>query len=243
LRQYLRNLLSSDYPDRLEAEGQLKQVGREAADAIIPMMIKAPDLSAFPAFTHALEEIGKAAGEPACAALETLEVRRERDVYLAECLIEVLRQIRDRRTAPVIARMIDKFNAVIERNGNSVLVSICQHARLKAHLVLGEFGDRSRVQDLMNQIERDRRLLHPSIIEVLAELGDKRALVPLLKIYASVDSLAIQEDAGEAIRDIIKREHVAPGDPVFDRLKKTERILLNRVFPGPRAANGNGHSA
>lgn len=241
LKLHLKNILSSDYLARIEAAGQLKTYGKEAADAILQMLLKANDVSAFPALTHALEEIGRPAGESIYGALESLDIRRERDVYLAECLIGVLRQIHERRASPVVARMIDKFNAVIERNGNSVLVAVCQHAKLKAHTVLGEMGDRSRVGDLIRQVEKDHRLINPSIIEVLADMGEKRALVPLLKLLASVDSLAIQEDAVEAIREIAKREKMSAEDPFFAKLAKSDRVLLVRVFPGMKGLNGNGN--
>lgn len=238
LKLHLKNILSSDYLARIESASQLKQYGRDGADAIVQMLLKATDLSAFPALTHALEEIGRAAVESINAALDHLDIRRERDVYLAECLIGVLRHIGERRSSPVVVRTVDKFNSVIERNGNGVLVSVCQHAKLKAHTVLGEFGDRSRISDLMAQVEKDHRLISPVIIEVLAKVGDKRALVPLFRLLASNESPSIQDDALESIREIVKREKVVANDPIFAKLGKAERGLLFRVFSSVKPVNG-----
>jgi HEAT repeat protein len=239
LKLHLKNIVSSDYLARIEAASQLRQFGRDGAEAIVQMLLKANDLSAFPALTHALEEIGRPAVESIVAALEHLEIRRERDVYLAECLVGVLRHIAERRSSPVIVRVVDKFNTVIERNGNSVLVAVCQHAKLKAHTVLGELGDRSRVTDLMAQVEKDHRLINPEIIEVLSKVGDKRALVPLFRLLASNESPAIQDDALEAIREIVKREKIAANDGVFARLGKAERGLMFRVFSSVKPVNGH----
>jgi HEAT repeat protein len=234
---HLKAILSSDYVARLEATGQLKQHGKAAAEAILQMMVRASDLSAFPALTHALEEIGRPCEEAILSCLEGLDIRRERDVYLTECLVGVLRHLRDRRSSPVIARIVDRYNAIIQRNGNSVLVSVCQHAKLKAHVVLGELGDRSRVDDLLEQVQRDHRLINPGIIQVLAEIGGRRALGPLLRVVETVDSAAIQDDAVEAIRRIVRREKLPATDPVFGGLSKGCAALLAKVFK-PNGGNG-----
>lgn len=232
-RQLLETLLSSDYLKRVQAAVELQKLGKDAAEAVVEHLQRS-DVGSYVQLTAVLESLGRAAVDVIVAALRSIEVKRARDVYLAECLMDALERIDDRRASAAIAELIDRFNERIERNHNSLLVALCQHAKVKAHSILGDFGDRSRIDDLMKVIEGDPKHIRPELIETLKRIGDKRALVPLALFFENQPSTAIQEDARDAFREIIRREKVAPNDPVFQALNGQAQGLLQKLYPRVR---------
>jgi hypothetical protein len=214
--------------------------GEEAAEELIQVVQKASDVSIFPVVTELLESMGRAARRPALKAIRAADLKRPRDVYLVECLLDVLPEGRDAEAAEAIASILDKCRATIERNGNSVLVSLCQHARLKAHSVLGEMGERRCLDDLIRLVCETGPHLRPETIEALHEIGDRRAISPLLRSYEAQESGALREDIRDALLQVLKREGMAPDSAYIQRLSASDRATLTKVFPRARNGNGNG---
>lgn len=222
--------MASDYLKRVQAAAELQKLGKEAAQVVVEHLQRS-DVSAYVQLTAVLESVGRAAVDVIVAALRSIDVKRAKDVYLAECLMDALERIDDKRASAAVAELIDRFNERIERNPNSLLAALCQHAKIKAHSILGEFGDRSRIDDLVKVIESDPKHIRPELIETLMQIGDKRALVPLALFFENQPSTAIQEDARDAFREIVRREKVAPDDPVFQALNGQAQGLLQKLYP------------
>lgn len=244
IRALVRDVLSSDYLSRLQAASLLGLEGEEAAEELIQAAQKASDVSTFPVVTEVLESMGRAARRPALKAIRAAELKRPRDVYLVECLLDVLPEGRDAEAAEAIASVLDKCLAAIERNGNSVLVSLCQHARLKVHSVLGEMGERRCLDDLIRLVSETGPHLRPETIEALHEIGDRRAISPLLRSFEAQESGALREDIRDALLQVLKREGLTPDSDYVQQLPAAEKATLARLLPRARNghSNGNGHS-
>ena len=77
-----------------------------------------------------------------------------------------------------------------------------------------------------------RRRLRDGIIESVTRIGDRRCLVPLVRLY-DIDEHVTYSGAQfikEAIREIARRERVTPEDRLFKDLTPAERATLDRVF-------------
>jgi HEAT repeat protein len=238
IETWVKNLLSSDYLVRLEAVGQLKRHGREAAEAVLQLALRSADIAVFPALSHALEEFGRPAADAILQGLGAIEVRREREVYLVECLIDALRTSWSPRAAAAVDSQVVKFNAVIARNGNASMGALCRHAKIKAIATLGEFGDRRRLPELVALLEQGLGTMHPEVISALANAGDRQAVAALVKSLETVDSLALQQEIKEAVRRIARREKATADDAAFAGLAEAQKSLLLKILPRARVANG-----
>jgi len=241
IRALVNDVLSSDYLTRLKAVSMLGAQGEEAAEELVQAVQRASDVSTFPVVTEVLKAMGRTARGPVLKAIHAAELKRPRDVYLVECLLDVLPEGRDPAAATAIAAVLDKCRAAILRNGNSVLVSLCQHARIKAHAALGEMGDRRCLDDLVDLVQQNGPHLRPETIETLHELGDRRAVGPLLRSYEAQESGALREDIRDALLQVLKREGLSPESAVFSKLAPPERATMLKMFPRKsNGTNGNG---
>lgn len=240
----IEDLFSSDYATRVDAVRALQRLGREGADAMVAALLRMTDPAGFPALTFAIEELGPIAAEPVIRALGTLEIRRERDMYLVECLLDALRRLWSRRVASAIAALVDRFDEVVALHRNSVLAGVARSVQLKALAILGEFGDRSRLDALMQRLQEEPVTLRPEVLAAVQKIGDRRALRPLLQTARTVGSSCFQQDVKEAIRVILKREGLDADSPALGDLSPEEKECLWKMFPRARLnGNGNGHAA
>lgn len=208
------------------------------------MLRRTSDVSHFPVLIEMLESLGDAARRPAIRALEASELKRARDVYLVECLLDALPEGRDPESAAAVASVIRRCREAMERNGNGALSAICQHARIRAHSILGDMGDRSCLDDLVDLCAAEGPHMRPEVIAALHEIGDRRSLVPLLHSYEAQESGAIREDIRDAFLQIARREGIGFDSPSFADLTASEKAILQKFHPRPRngnGSNGDGH--
>lgn len=242
IHRHIQDLLSNDFNLRVESVEELEKYGEDAASAIVDTLWQKSDQPrAVSSLTEALEEIGKPCVNVLIHALSHIaEVRTPGHAYLLENLIETLGRLHDRRAAEPLAKQLGKLNEAIARNHNRALVDICEAAKVRIHRVLAEMGDRGGVEDLLATLGDGRRRVRDGVVQALTRVGDRRALLPLLRLYMVEDDVSLS-GAGAirtAFREIVRREKVADDDPMFQELASAERAVLEKMYP--RSKNGHG---
>ena len=240
IKRHVKELLSDDFSVRAASMTSLEKYGADAAEAIVDALVRKPaEPHALTNFSDALAEIGKPSLNVILHALNhVLEVKRSEDVYLIENFVDILTLLHDRRATAPLLDQLAKLNAAIKRNHNAQLVHCCEAAKVKIHRALIEFGEKGGLQDLIEMLGDGRRRVRDGVVEALTRIGDRRALVPLVRLYDIDEHVTFSgaQFIKEAIREIARREHVTPEDRLFKDLTSAERAALDRVFP--KAKNG-----
>ncbi|MBI2931027.1 MAG: HEAT repeat domain-containing protein [Planctomycetes bacterium] len=238
IQKHVQDLYSEDFAIRAESISELEKFGKAAAEAIVNSLItKSPQLNALLSFTKALEEIGKPAVNVIIHALDHIQdVRTPEEVYVLEGFVETLGRLGDRRAVPTLAQQLDKLNAAIARNHNKGLVEACTAAKVRIQLILSELGSKAGLEDLLQMLGDGRRRVRDGVVESLGRIGDRRALIPLVRLYAVEDdvSLANAEDIRDAFRQIMRREHIACDDGVLRELNPEDQVTLEKLLPKAR---------
>jgi HEAT repeat protein len=235
IRKHVKELLSDDFSVRARSMTSLEKYGAHAAEAIVDALVRKPE--GLTTFSEALVEIGKPSLDVIVHALNHIaDVKRPEDAYLIENFVEILTTSRDRRAAATLLEQLAKLNAAIKRNHNAQLVHCCELAKVKIHRALAESGEKGGLDDLLVLLGDGRKRVRDGVVEAVSRIGDKRALVPLVRLY-DIDEHVTYSGAQfikEAIREIARREHVTPEDKIFKDLTLAERAALDRVFPKSR---------
>jgi hypothetical protein len=84
--------------------------------------------------------------------------------------------------------------------------------------------------------------IREGVIDALAKIGDKRALVPLIRLYnLELDiSYSGAKNIKHAFREIVRREKILPRDPVFEDITHQERLTLEKFLYPKLRSNGQG---
>jgi len=107
-------------------------------------------------------------------------------------------------------------------------------ARMKIHCLLGEMNSPVGLDDLLALLGDGTKRVPGDIIETLAKIGNRNALVPLVRMYP-VESEISELGARyikETCRAIIRREKLSKSDPLFDKLTEPEKDNLNKILSG-----------
>lgn len=231
IRKHVKLLLSDDYVERTDSISFLKQQGASAARATVELLTsRTLQPNAISTISSALEEIGKSAVEPLLDAIENFqELNTPETALLLETLIVTLGRIGDRKAAPVLQKQLPKINRAIQRNGNNRLVDTCEGARVRIHRILGKMGERGAADDLVKIMGDGRRRVRDGVIQTLQRIGDRRVVVPLLRLHQIEEGVtsAGAQLIRETVRDIMRRENLKPED--FPKLSDAERSTLLQV--------------
>lgn len=246
IRRHIQHLLSDDFHQRAVSTEELERYGKDAASAIVDTLLrKAAEPHAVSSLTEALEEIGKPSVTVLIHALDHIvEVRKPAHAYLLENLVDTLGCIGDRRAAAPLARQLQKLNDAIGRNHQKGLVDICESVKVRIHGILAELDDRSGSKDLLRMLGDGRRRVRDGVVQALGKVGDRRALVPLLRLYTIEDDVSLNAAGAiqRAMREIARRERVGSDDAVFRDLAPGERAVLAKLFPKTRKGMRGGGS-
>ncbi len=241
IQKHVKDLLSDDYTVRAAAVAALEKYGAEAAEALVKSLLENPDHPhALANFSDALAEIGKPSGNVLLKALEHIPApRRPEDVYLLESIVDLLGRQLDRRAAGPLLEQIRRLGEAIKKNTDRQFAHCCESAKLLVHRVLLDLGERGGLEDLLETLGDGRKRVRDGVVAALNRVGDRRALVPLVRLYDIEEHVSYSgaQFIKEAIREISRREHVTPDDRLFKDLVPPERAALDRVFP--KARNGN----
>src|SRR5262249_45609556 len=184
IKKHIKDLLSDDFSVRAASMISPEKYGADAAEAIVDALVRKPERNALTSFSDALAEIGKPSLNVILHALNHItEVKRAEDVYLIENFVDILVSLRDRRAAPTLFEQLAKLNAAIKRNHNPQLVHCCELAKVKIHSALVEFGEKAGLDDLIEMLGDGRKRVRDGVVEAIARIGDRRALLPLIRLF------------------------------------------------------------
>ncbi len=235
IRRHIKELFSNDYTVRAASITSLGKYGGEAAEAIVDTLIKkGDDTHALSNFADALAEIGK----PSIVALlhalgHVQELKRCEDVYLLESFVELLEPMADRRVAAPLLEQLVKLGRAIKRNHDKQLVNCCEAAKVKIHRILTAVGEKGGLDDLLDMLGDGRRRVRDGVVATLTRIGDRRAIVPLVRLYDIEEHVSYSgaQFIKEAVREIARREHVCSEDKLFKDLTAVEKAVLDKVLP------------
>lgn len=250
VRKEVRNLLSESPTVREQTISSLSQHVAEAAEAVVELILKKAGLpQVLLPLSDALVVLGKPSVGVILQALGTpARYERIEDYNVANVLLDALYEIDDKRCAPALADLLRKVAIMDRKQQKNGELPGCdpELVRVKIHEMLADWHDRSGLDDLMKMLGDGRSRVRNGVVSSLADIGDRTALVPLLRLYpmeANVSSSGAQE-IKEAFREIVRREHVAKDDAIFAKLGEEERATLERLHSSKTAngnGNGNGH--
>ena len=240
IRRHIKDLLSDDYAVRAASISELGKYGQAAAEALVDALLKKQDHPhALTNFSDALAEIGKPSLNVILHAFShILEVKDPRDVYLLESFVDLLSVLHDRRAVAPLLEQLAKLNRVSAANGDRQLQNCCESGRIRIHRLLADLGEKGGLEDLLSMLGDGRKRVRDGVVETLHRVGDRRALVPLLRLYDIEEHVSCSgaQFIKEAIREIARRERVTPEDRLFKDLTAEEKASLEHVFP--KARNG-----
>jgi hypothetical protein len=238
LRRHIRDLTSENFETRSESVSGLEKFGERGAEALVETLLKKPLRHGFlRGFEEAFEEIGKPCASVLLRGLtQVREIRRAEDVYLIEMFVETLGTLGERRAAPAIAAQLGKLNRRIRSNHNRLLTDICAAAKVRLHAVLGTLDSRAGLEDLLAMLGDGRRRVPDGVVRALEQIGDRRALAPLVRLYAIEETVTFSgaQLVKATIREIMRKERVGSKDKVFRDLNPEERVLLEKLLPRAR---------
>src|SRR3989339_1995432 len=146
-----------------------------------------------------------------------------------------------------IKARIDEINKNVNHNNSHTPQDECwwssdlgkkmefyQMARMKIHCLLGEMNSTVGLDDLLALLGDGTKRVPGDIIETLTKIGNKHALVPLVRMYP-VESEISELGARyikETCRAIIRREKLSKSDPLFDKLTEPEKDNLGKILSG-----------
>jgi HEAT repeat protein len=244
IQKHIKDLMSDDYGVRAASVHMLGRFGEEAAEALVDSLLKKPaQTNALANFSDALAEIGKPSINVLIHGLDHIvEIRKVEDVYLLESFVELLGTLRDRRAAAPLLEQLRKLEARMKSNHDKQLVHCCEAAKVKIHRILAQLGEKGGLEDLLKMLGDGRKRVREGVVDALTRVGDRRALVPLVRLYDIEEHVSFSgaQFIKEAFREIARREPVAADDRLFKELSPAERAILEKILPRAKAAAGNG---
>jgi HEAT repeat protein len=238
LRRHIRDLTSENFEIRSESVSGLEKFGERGAEALVETLLKKTLRHGFlRGFEEAFEEIGKPCARVLLRGLTQIrEIRRPGDVYLIELFVETLGILGERRAAPAIAAQLGKLNRRIRSNHHRLLTDICTAAKVRIHAVLANLDSRAGLEDLLATLGDGRHRVPDGVVRALEQIGDRRALAPLVRLYAIEENVTFSgaQLVKTTIREIMRKERVASKDKVFRDLNPEERALLDKLLPRAR---------
>ncbi len=256
IQQLLDNLFSDEIETRRQTVRQLINIGPAVAKQLVGMLTQNPlDATKLFRLTYALEELGKLAVPPLLESLDNIkDFGNPTNVTLLETIVDTLIRVHDKNAVHWLVDKTKELKSEIRKiqktppadnnkNGSPVVddkrIGLYQNARLRIHVLLGEMGSSDGLDDLLTLLGNGKTRVHEDIIETIVKIGDKRALVPLLRLYPL--ELSISELGARfiklTIRNIIRREKIDRSDPIFKKLSAEEKNTLEKLFPNMKHHN------
>ncbi|MBI4565503.1 MAG: hypothetical protein HY716_12485 [Planctomycetes bacterium] len=242
IRKHIKDLTSEDYAVRSESASGLEKFGQRGAEVLAETLLTKPMPHQFlRSFEEALEEIGKPCLPAVLRGLSQIrEIRKREDVYLIELFVEVLSNVGDRRVATIVAAQLGKLNRRIKHNHDRLLTDVCVAAKVRLHGVLAGLDSAAGLDDLLGMLGDGRRRVPDGLVAAVEKVGDRRALVPLIRLYRieEVVTFSGAQLIKTTIREIMRRERITAKDRVFKDLNPEERAVLEKLL----WRNRNGHA-
>ena len=238
IRRHIRDLTSENFEIRSESVSGLEKFGERGAEALVETLLKKPLRHDFlRGFEEAFEEIGKPCERVLLRGLSQIrEIRRAEDVYLIELFVETLGTFGGRRAVPAIAAQLGKLNRRIRSNHARLLTDICAAAKVRIHTVLANLDSRAGLDDLLATLGDGRHRVPDGVVRALEQIGDRRALAPLVRLYAIEEGVTFSgaQLVKATVREIMRRERSVSRERILKDLGPEERALFEKLLPRAR---------
>lgn len=267
----IQHLFSNEYEIRQKAIAYLNINQHIVTRPLVELLIKnITHHTLIFQLTYALEVIGKFAVPVLLEALNQIrDIKTPMDEVVIENICETLIRVNDKNAVPVLLRYlqdvkmkIEQINKTIEQNvahlnENSAILTheahqnsdmssrkkleFYQMVRVKLHYLLGEMNSTAGLDDLLELLGDGNKRVYGEIIETLGKIGNKNALVPLIRLYpieANISELGSRY-IKLTCREIIRREKISKSDHIFDNLSGPEKDTLDKILAGSKNGNKN----
>jgi len=246
IKKYVEGFLSNDDVVKIESLAGLKKYGRESIPYLIEEIVKKSQRQFYyDDIISAISEIGK---PPNVAFIDALgcinELKKPDDFYLLDSIVEAIKKTKNKEAIVPLCEKLKLLNEKIAQNKDNKLISdLCEATKVRIHFVLSELDWKNELDDLLQMLGDGKKRVRDGIIQTLAKIGDKRALIPLLRLYETevVISFSISQQIKFAFRDIVKRNKVCSSDEIFKSLTPNEKAQLEKLYPKTKSENGNNH--
>lgn len=233
------DLLRDDLETRLSAMSEIARHGRKGAEVLSRRLARTTDPYVQDTLLAAIEEIRRPAFEPLLSIFARLgDPRSSQSFEMIEDTARSLVYLGDRKAIPAILEHLRRLKSLAERSHEARVVERCHTTRLRLLLLLAEVGVSDGLPELLSLLKDGTRRVPETVIDALARIGDRRALLPLLRLHAlerRVSGWGARQ-IQNAFRAIARREHVGPNDPLFSSLTAAERETLDKWLPRARKA-------
>jgi hypothetical protein len=146
-------------------------------------------------------------------------------------LAETIGRIGNRRLETSIAGQLEKLNRRIKANHHRLLTDVCVAAKVRIHTTLAGIDSTLGLDDLLSMFGDGRHRVADGLVAALEKIGDRRALVPLVRLHAIEEAVtfsgALQIKA--TIREIVRREKLTSKDRSLKDLNPEERAALDKL--------------
>lgn len=229
--------MSEPEPGAIRGDGSSALLGSRLLEEIQkPAGAFIAEAHAVPA-AEALAEIGRPSLDVVLHAFSHISlIRRDEDVSLVEHFLDLLAGQCDRRAAQTLIDQLAKLNAALQRGHPTQLVHRCEAAKVRIHRILLGLGEKAGVDDLLQMLGDGRKRVRDGIVEAIARSGDRRSLVPLVRLCQLEEAVsgAGLRPAREALVDVARRTQVTAEDKLFRDLTAPEQAALERALGGVR---------
>lgn len=243
LAHLVNDLLGDDLETRLSALTDLAGNGKKGAEVLSRRLARTTDPYAQDTLLAAIEEIQRPAFEPLLSVFARLsDPRSSQSFELIEDMARSLVYLGDRKAIPAVLEYLRRLKSLAERSHEARVVERCHTTRLRLVLLLAEVGVSDGLPELLSLLKDGARRVPEAVVDALARIGDRRALLPLLRLHALEKRVSDwgARQIQTAFRTIARRETVGPHDPVFAGLAAAEKETLDRWLPKARK-NGKHH--
>ena len=216
-------------------------IGGEGAAILLTTPASADSAETAPAvpLAEVLAEIGRPPLDVVLHAFSHIVlIRREEDVSLIEHFLDLLAGQCDRRSVQTLVDQLAKLNAVLQRGHPVQLIHRCEAVKVRIHRLLLGLGEKAGVDDLLQMLGDGRKRVREGVVETVARSGDRRALVPLIRLCHLEESISgpLAPVVRKAVADVARRSHVASDDKIFKDLTASEQAALERALGGTAGA-------
>ncbi len=237
LTNLVNDLLGDDLETRLSALSDLASNGKKGAEVLSRRLARTTDPYVQDTLLAAIEEIQRPAFEPLLSVFARLnEPRSSLSFELIEDMARSLVYLGDRKAIPAVLEHLRRLKALAERSHEARVVERCHTTRLRLLLLLAEVGVSDGLPELLSLLKDGARRVPEAVVDALARIGDRRALLPLLRLHALEKRVSDwgARQIQTAFRTIARREHVGPNDPLFAGAAAAEKEALDRWIPKAR---------
>jgi hypothetical protein len=192
---------------------------------------------------EALRTLGRQGMDP------TLVYLREFDrfddatqVYIAKGLVRLVGDIDADMAESELIGLIRRLIGVQEQGIAGRAWHFIQQIKMEIHAVLAANGCSTMLDDLLALLGSGEELVFPVVIQAIGLIGDRRALLPLLRLHAlEGDETWLATEIRKSFRRIIRREGVDRAElGQMTGLTAADRTSLEQLLQSARRRNGNG---